>query len=145
VAVPIIGTKQADTTLQVNSGQTIVIGGLLENNLNRDALRKLPWLADIPLFGYLFRHRERESEQREVLFFMTPSVVKDIDAVTANAPSSPLMREWNRTKAIDNVLPIPGKDEPTLSLKGPPEEPKEPEMPRNEPNTNYGPARPAQR
>jgi len=139
--IPIIGTKTADTTLQVNDGQTIVIGGLLENNLSRDALRKVPWLSDIPLFGYLFRHRERDLSQREVLFFMTPSVMKDIDAETAAAPRTPFMRQWNNMKANENVLEIPKKDEPrTLSLKGAPEEPKEPASAKKPPTTNFGPA-----
>jgi len=139
--IPIIGTKMADTTLQVKDGQTIVIGGLLENNLNRDYLRKVPWLADIPLFGYLFRHRERELQQREVLFFMTPSIVKDVDATTAGAARSPFMQQWNGQKANEKVLEVPKTDEPTLKLKDVPEEPKEPEPPKKAPGTNFGPAR----
>lgn len=139
--IPIIGTKTADTTLQVNDGQTIVIGGLLENNLNRDYLRKVPWLGDIPLFGYLFRQRERELSQREVLFFMTPTVVKDTDAETAGAARTPFMQQWNGQKSLDKVLEIPKRDEPTMSLKGAPEEPKEPAPAKKPPTTNFSPSK----
>lgn len=104
--IPIIGSKKADTTLQVRDGQTVVVGGLLENNINRDALRKVPWLGDIPLFGYLFRNKQFQQAQREVLFFMTPEIVKDVDATTAGATTTPLMRKWNGTKAEENMLEV---------------------------------------
>jgi pilus assembly protein CpaC len=107
--LPVISSKKADTTLQLNDGQTIVIGGLLDNNISSDSLRKVPWLADIPIFGFLFRHKEREQTQTEILFFMTPEIVKDIDAETATAARTPLMRDWNNKTANENVLPVPKK------------------------------------
>ncbi len=158
VSVPIIGTKTADTTLQVADGQTIVIGGLLENNLTRDALRKVPWLADVPLFGYLFRHNDRAQSQREVLFFMTPMVVKDVDAATAAAAQTPLMTQWNTSKSMEKLLEIPKRDEPTPHFKPAPAKPAkpapakptepvpakpvEPAAPKQPPTTNYGSGRP---
>ena len=107
--IPIIGAKTADTTLQVNDGQTIVIGGLLENNINRDFLRKVPWLAEIPIFGFLFRHKESDHSQREVLFFMTPEVIKDVVADVGSAVRTPAMEEWNGKKANSRVLEVPNK------------------------------------
>ena len=107
--IPIIGSKKADTTLQVKDGQTVVIGGLLENNINTDTLRKVPWLADIPLFGYLFRNRQFQQSQREVLFFMTPEIVKD--TAMAGSAETPLMKEWIRTKAKEKLLKVSPLDE----------------------------------
>jgi pilus assembly protein CpaC len=97
--IPVIGTKSADTTLQVNDGQTIVIGGLLENNINKDLLRKLPWLADIPVLGALFRDKQFDQVKHEVLFFMTPEIIKggegdDVDTVAAAGARSPGMKNW---------------------------------------------------
>ena len=126
VSIPIIGTKTADTTLQVADGQTIVIGGLLENNISQDDLRKVPWLGDIPLFGYLFRHKSKQQEQREVMFFMTPMVVKDVDEMTAGAIRTPLMNQWSGGKATKHVLDITPPDEPNFSRKGAMAEPVEP-------------------
>ncbi len=95
--IPIIGAKTADTVLQANDGQTIVIGGLLENNVDRDFLRKMPWLGNIPVMGALFRDKQFEQSKREVLFFMTPEVVKDVDADMANAAHTPGLQHWITT------------------------------------------------
>ncbi len=108
-SIPIIGAKTADTTLQVNDGQTIVIGGLLENNVNRDVLRKLPWLADIPVIGLLFRDKQFDQAKREVLFFMTPEVIKDIDADAATAAQTPGMQHWALTWNKGKFISPPDK------------------------------------
>jgi pilus assembly protein CpaC len=128
--IPIIGSKKADTTLQVRDGQTVVIGGLLENNINRDTLRKVPWLADIPLFGYLFRNKQFQHAQREVLFFMTPEIVKDTDASGTGAAVTPLMKKWVGTEADEkllNVSPLdklwPETDKKSSAEKTRPEKP----------------------
>ncbi|HXI82747.1 MAG TPA: pilus assembly protein N-terminal domain-containing protein [Verrucomicrobiae bacterium] len=108
-SIPIIGAKTADTTLQVNDGQTIVIGGLLENNVNRDVLRKLPWLAEIPVIGALFRDKQFDQSKREVLFFMTPEVIKDIDVDMASAPKTPGLQHWVTTWNKGKMIEPPDK------------------------------------
>jgi len=108
-SIPIIGAKTADTTLQVNDGQTIVIGGLLENNINRDVLRKLPWLAEIPVIGALFRDKQFDQSKREVLFFMTPEVIKDIDTDMATAAKTPGLQHWVTTWNKGKMIEPPDK------------------------------------
>jgi pilus assembly protein CpaC len=108
-AIPIIGAKTADTTLQANDGQTIVIGGLLENNVSRDILRKMPWLAEIPVLGMFFRDKQFDQTKREVLFFMTPEVIKDVDADTANAAKTPGMEHWVTTWNKGKMIEAPDK------------------------------------
>jgi pilus assembly protein CpaC len=107
--IPIINSKSADTTLQVNDGQTIVIGGLLENNIQRDVLRKMPWLGDIPVIGLLFRDKEFEQAKREILFFMTPEVIKDTQADTAAAVKTPGMGHWMAEWNKGGLVPAPDK------------------------------------
>jgi pilus assembly protein CpaC len=92
--IPIIAIKQEDTTLQINDGQTVVMGGLLENNINKDLLRKLPWLGDIPVIGMLFRDKQFDQAKREVLFFMTPEVLKDGEGDPAANAQTPVMQHW---------------------------------------------------
>lgn len=107
--IPIIGAKTADTTLQVNDGQTIVIGGLLENNISRDILRKLPWLADIPVIGALFRDKQFDQVKREVLFFMTPEVMKDAEGIAATGAQTPGMQHWVTTWKKGGLVKPPDK------------------------------------
>jgi pilus assembly protein CpaC len=108
--IPIIGAKTADTTLQVNNGQTIVIGGLLENNVSRDLLRKLPWLAEIPVVGMLFRDKQFDQVKREVLFFMTPEVMKDAEGIDATGAQTPGMQHWITTWNKKGLIQRPNQD-----------------------------------
>jgi len=108
LGLPIIGSKKADTTLQVKDGQTIVIGGLIENNIDKDFLRKVPWLGEIPVLGALFRNKQFQAGQREVIFFMTPEIIQDVDADVANAAKTPYMKEWNEKGSI-KILENPKK------------------------------------
>lgn len=68
--------READTTVRVRSGETIVIGGLLQDE-DTKTLIKVPILGDIPLIGQFFRNHNRLHLRREVLVFVTPHLVKD--------------------------------------------------------------------
>jgi pilus assembly protein CpaC len=117
--IPIIGAKTADTTLQANNGQTIVIGGLLENNVSRDVLRKLPWLADIPVLGMLFRDKQFDQVKREVLFFMTPEVLKDAEGIEATGAQTPGMQHWVTTWNKKGMIPRPNSDRDDWGMHDP--------------------------
>jgi pilus assembly protein CpaC len=113
--LPVIADKSADTVLQVNDGQTIVIGGLLENNLSKDVLRKMPWLGEIPVLGALFRDKEFDQAKREVLFFMTPEILKaPQDALVATGAQSPAMKEWVTTWRKGGVMGRRNEDKADL-------------------------------
>ena len=64
------------TTVSVASGQTVVLGGMLENNKNK-TIKKVPILGDIPLLGYLFRHEEVTQQPSNLLIFITATVIND--------------------------------------------------------------------
>ena len=79
--VPSIDTRNVTTQISVNNGDTAVIGGIYEETIT-NAVDKVPFLGDIPLFGYLFKTTTRGSEKQELLIFLTPRVVKEsINAV----------------------------------------------------------------
>ena len=155
--LPVIQTRKADTTLQLNDGQTIVIGGLLDNNIDVDTMRKFPWLADIPVIGALFRHKERTQNQHELLFFLTTEIIKDADAETAAAAQTPVMKDWNDKQSKQDLLKAPKKGDDwglhnpgRMGLperKSSPKPPKAPETSSaptaTEPASNFTPARPA--
>lgn len=68
--------READTTIRVKSGETIVIGGLLQEE-DTKTLIKVPILGDIPLIGQFFRNYQRSRLRREVMVFVTPTLLKE--------------------------------------------------------------------
>ncbi len=68
--------RLADTMVQVKNGETIVIAGLIRRE-ERDTTIKVPLLGDIPILGELFRHNEKHSAETEVIFLITPTIIKD--------------------------------------------------------------------
>jgi len=74
--VPSIDTRNVTTQIQVNNGDTAVIGGIFEETITND-VTKVPVLGDIPFLGYLFKTTGRNSEKQELLIFLTPRVVKE--------------------------------------------------------------------
>ncbi len=73
---PQVATRSADTVLQVKDGETIVLGGLISRT-ERETVVRVPLLGNIPILGELFRHKETEVKDSEVIFLITPSIVKD--------------------------------------------------------------------
>ena len=71
---PIIDDTKAVTTVSAMSGQTVILGGLIETSKN-DVHRRVPIVADIPLIGDLFRYDSVQEERREVLIILTPQVI----------------------------------------------------------------------
>ncbi|MGI6295198.1 MAG: secretin and TonB N-terminal domain-containing protein [Armatimonadota bacterium] len=76
ITLPVITRRFTDHVLRVKNGETIVIGGLILDS-ELDSLSKIPVLGDIPLFGHLFRHRNKTKERSEVVVFITASIVQD--------------------------------------------------------------------
>jgi len=73
---PVIATRSAKTDVHVRDGNTFVIGGLISTN-NLEEVRKIPILGDIPILGLLFRSTLTQKSYTEVLFFITPRVLRD--------------------------------------------------------------------
>src|SRR5881396_2950917 len=71
-----VNTRNADTTLAVPDGRTIVLGGLIDRS-ERTTVLKVPLLGDIPILGELFRSTDTNASETEVIFLITPQIVKD--------------------------------------------------------------------
>jgi len=86
---PVISTREAVTQVLVKNGQTIVIGGLRDQQ--KDATQGgVPILSDIPLIGGLFGHAERKTSRTELYLFLTPRILQtDADADSVTAPRLP--------------------------------------------------------
>lgn len=75
-SVPSIDTRSLTTQVFVANGDTVVLGGIFQDEKNSTE-SKVPWLGDIPVVGVLFRRRAHETKKRELLIFVTPTIVED--------------------------------------------------------------------
>jgi len=74
VRLPHTYDQKVATTVGVTSGQTVVLGGMLENTKTRQ-VKQVPWLGDLPLIGFLFRHTEEINIPTNLLIFVTANVI----------------------------------------------------------------------
>jgi type IV pilus assembly protein PilQ len=74
--VPSIDTRQIITQVLVNDGQTVVLGGILDTTKSYSA-NKVPFLADIPILGHLFKSTIRINNKTELLIFITPKILRE--------------------------------------------------------------------
>ncbi|KHT42357.1 general secretion pathway protein GspD [Pectobacterium brasiliense] len=69
-------TRTVNNAVLVSSGDTVVVGGLLDKSTNESA-NKVPLLGDIPVLGYLFRSNSTETKKRNLMLFIRPSIIRD--------------------------------------------------------------------
>ena len=69
-----IDTKSLSSEVTVESGGTVIIGGIFQTTEREDEV-KIPLLGDIPLIGHLFRHKSKLQDKTELLVFLTPTVI----------------------------------------------------------------------
>jgi pilus assembly protein CpaC len=75
--IPALTTRRAETTVELGSGQSFVIGGLLRNSSN-NSVDKAPWLGDLPIIGALFRSNSFRRSETELVIVVTPYLVKPV-------------------------------------------------------------------
>jgi pilus assembly protein CpaC len=75
--IPALATRRVQTEIELDSGQSFAIGGLLDNRVT-ESLSKIPGLGDIPLLGKLFQSRQLNKNNTELLVMVTPEVVRPI-------------------------------------------------------------------
>lgn len=76
--VPIVKVQEMDSVLRVTSGQVAVMGGLMQNEHNKN-LDGIPYLSKVPLVGSLFSYRQDESKKTELVIFLRPVVLNETD------------------------------------------------------------------
>ena len=138
--VPVINNRSATTTVSVQDGQTIVIGGLISTEDNQ-RVTKIPWLGDIPYIGAAFRRTKKTRVRSELLIILTPHVINDpgeaekfsrenIDSSNIFEQFQDTETERNRTqrRILDSIkpkareekgveIPQPGKEKEPLPSK----------------------------
>jgi type II secretion system protein D len=138
--VPIINSRSATTTVSVQDGQTVVIGGLISTE-DDERVTKIPWLGDIPYIGAAFKRTKKTRVRSELLIILTPHVIKEpgdaekfsrenIDSsnIFEQFEASDTQRNKTQRRILDSIkpkareqkgveVPKPGKEEKPLPSK----------------------------
>jgi pilus assembly protein CpaC len=111
--VPAISTRRVSTEIELESGQSFAIAGLLDNRVI-ESLSKIPGLGDIPLLGKLFQSRSRTKSNTELLVVVTPELVRPVPTGQP-VPAAQMPAEFlkgapasaPRTPGLDVTGPVP--------------------------------------
>lgn len=84
--IPALTTRRAETTVELGSGQSFVIAGLLQNNSTQD-ISKVPLLGDLPILGALFKSDRFRRNESELVIIVTPYIVRPVSANRIASPT----------------------------------------------------------
>ncbi|RPI61210.1 MAG: hypothetical protein EHM48_06035, partial [Planctomycetaceae bacterium] len=114
VKATIIDERTAKTTLTVQDGHTVVLGGLITTQ-DENIESKVPVLGDIPLLGWLFKQTIKVKERKELLIILTPHVMRNVknndDATKIQIDRfNQLLKQDNKDELRKQLFPMLGKD-----------------------------------
>jgi pilus assembly protein CpaC len=75
--IPSFTVRRAETTVQLNDGQSFMIAGLVKNDV-AESVNRFPGLGEIPILGALFRSSEFQKDKTELMFVITPRLVRPL-------------------------------------------------------------------
>src|SRR3546814_1560174 len=84
--VPALRSRSAETTVELGSGQSFMIAGLLSNSTSNN-INKVPGLGNIPILGSLFKSRQFQRNESELVIVVTPYLVKPVNAQSIRLPT----------------------------------------------------------
>jgi pilus assembly protein CpaC len=113
--IPALTTRRAETTVELASGQSFAIAGLIQNNQRVDA-DKVPGLGDIPILGELFKSDRFQRQESELVILVTPYIVQPVSAPRMAAPTDATTgAEGSQKLAYGAGTPTPLGDQPTAN------------------------------
>ena len=98
-SIPSLTTRRARTTVELSSGQSFAIAGLLQNNVNH-SIDKFPGLGEIPMLGALFRSDTFKRNESELVIIVTPYIVRPVSAARMAAPTDGLVAPTDRDRIL---------------------------------------------
>jgi general secretion pathway protein D len=126
---PTTSERKSTNTVLVRDGQTIIVGGLMEDRI-RTSESKVPWLGDIPGLGWLFRYQNDAVEKQNLLIFLTPTIIRedqDVQRLYEEKKSKMieykdrhnLPVEYMDVRPFEKRAPLPGTERPETELGQP--------------------------
>ncbi len=85
LTIPALKTRRAETTVELGSGQSFAIGGLLSSDV-QNSISKTPGLGDLPVLGTLFRSTAFRRDESELVIIVTPYLVRPVDEPVLATP-----------------------------------------------------------
>lgn len=121
-SVPGIATREAESEVNVRSGMTMAIGGLI-NSEDAKIVSKIPLLGDLPIIGRFFRHTSNTRDKRELIILITPTLVADDTPVPMSqrmkASYEEIERAARNREQVETRKPVPqGTDTEERDLWG---------------------------
>jgi general secretion pathway protein D len=111
---PILNKRDIETNVVVDDGQTLVLGGLIENAY-KDSTSGIPWLSDIPIIGALFRYDNSARTKTNLLVFLRPYVLRDKGQDQEITASRMQFMEDKQAQFKPSTMLLPKQDQPKLS------------------------------
>jgi pilus assembly protein CpaC len=123
LVIPALSTRRAETTVELGSGQSFAIGGLISNS-TRNSVEKVPGLGDLPVLGTLFRSNSFRRSESELVIIVTPYLVAPAAAAKLATPRDGLEDPSDLERLIEGKIshavpyhgsqPQPSVDRPRL-------------------------------
>lgn len=119
-SVPGIATRRAETTVELGSGQSFMIGGLLSAQ-SGNSVSKAPFLGDLPILGNLFKSSNWRRQETELIIIVTPYLVRPVDANQIAMPTDGYRNPSDAQFLLGNQMHDgkPGNDRPKPSQATP--------------------------
>jgi len=118
--IPALTTRRAETTVELGSGQSFMLAGLLQNT-NNNSIKKTPFLGDLPVLGNLFRSTSFQRDETELVIIVTPYLVKpssDRLALPTDGYRAPTdaeqVLEGQTFKGVSGARPLPVAPAPAI-------------------------------
>jgi general secretion pathway protein D len=110
----IFATRAVKTTVLAKSGETVIIGGLIDEDVN-ESEDKVPWLGDLPVVGHLFKSTKSSTEKRNLMIFIRATIIRDDKTMRElSSRKYSLMREVQQARQDEGINLMPNSLEPVL-------------------------------
>lgn len=117
--IPGLTIRQAETTVELGSGQSFMIAGLLSNNV-QETVNKAPGLGDVPILGNLFKSESFQRGETELVIIVTPYLVKPVNAGDIKLPTDGFRNASDIQRLLINQSTdgVSGGERPKPSVEG---------------------------
>jgi pilus assembly protein CpaC len=121
VQVPSVKTRRAETTLEIPSGGSMAMAGLIQDQ-TKQAINGLPGLSQLPVLGALFRSRDYINNQTELMVLVTPYIVRAVAQKDLSRPDDGFAAssdpQADLLGSINRIYGVPGRVEPARNYRG---------------------------